>query len=293
MLIRYVPSGGWGRSKRASPRSAVIKLLGVLLVLWLLYLLLMLVRHAGPLGEPPAAPEPEALPIPQPPSYVPETAMNKPEATGLSGIDHWDQDPAKVRAADARRSRSDLVLRGIFSSSDPHLSHAIIADPSGGEGYYRIGDVVQDGSVVHEILGDKVILARNENYETLNLVPDEDKNTAMMENRVTSTDPDGRESSAARVVFKQNPKSLIDLVDPRPVRMNGRFMGFKLKALKNSNRLREFGLRQDDIVTWVNEVDLDNPLKGIRTLRSIASGDYVNMTVRRNGQDISLSFNVP
>jgi hypothetical protein len=31
----------------------------------------------------------------------------------------------------------------------------------------------------------------------------------------------------------------------------------------------------------------------MRALRGLSTGDYVNMTVRRNGQDFTLSFSIP
>jgi type II secretory pathway component PulC len=55
----------------------------------------------------------------------------------------------------------------------------------------------------------------------------------------------------------------------------------------------QLGLQQGDVITWINGADLDNRIKAMQALKSISSGDYVNMTVIRNGLDTSLSFYMP
>ena len=64
----------------------------------------------------------------------------------------------------------------------------------------------------------------------------------------------------------------------------------KAAVFQKSEKL---GLQRKDVITWVNEVEFDNPMKGMRALQSISGGDFVNMTVRRDGQDFSLSFQMP
>ena len=104
---------------------------------------------------------------------------------------------------------------------------------------------------------------------------------------------DHRSDSAGLPTLKDLPESLNDLVSPQPVRVDGKFIGFRLKSLKDPHLLDKLGLQRGDVITWINEVDLDNPMKGMQSLNRISSGDYVNMTVRRNGQDMSLSFYMP
>lgn len=236
----------------------------------------------------------ETLPTPSPQRQMPEASWDQPAEIRRSGVTRQDQATGKAQAAEAHDNRVHLVLRGTFSSADSSLAYAIIADPSGREEHYTVGDPVPGGIIVHEIMADKVILAHNEYYETLRLLPDGSEDMVIMQARLTSVDVSSGETNFNNgPVFKERLKSLIDLVHPQPVRMDGRLIGFRLKPLKNDHPLYKYGLRQNDIVTWINEVDLDNPMKVMRILRNISSGDYVNMTVRRDGQDISLSFHMP
>jgi general secretion pathway protein C len=182
----------------------------------------------------------------------------------------------------------DLTLRGTFVSGDPATAHAIIADSSGREMRYKIGDTIAAGVELDAVMADRVILRRGDRNEELLFWS-------------AGYEPGGARSEAnagslavsAKPRFRKNPKSMVDYVDAEPVYDDGQFFGFRLKPRQKSYPLKTFGLRQGDVVTWVNDVDLDNPMKGIRALRALSSGDYVSMTVRRNGQDLALAFHVP
>jgi general secretion pathway protein C len=138
-----------------------------------------------------------------------------------------------------------------------------------------------------------VILERNQRYETLRLMQDEIKGVTISTALASLSRTDRRPDSPGLPILKEPPASLDDLVSPQPVRVDGKFIGFRLKPLKTPYLLDKLGLQRGDVVTWINEINLDNPMKGMRALKSISSGDYVNMTVRRNGQDMSLSFYMP
>ena len=294
MVDIQIPSTGTNRITGAARQSTIRELLKVSLILLSTYLIMMLVRDTRPVVDPSIAPLPETHLLPLTSRAMPEDSMNRPEAPPLTNVADEDHALAMTQAADAPDTRLDLILRGTFSSADPRLAYAIIANRSGGEAYYRVGDAVTDGITVQRIMADKVILAHNQRYETLNFFPGDGNNPAGMEAGPASANTLNDEGkSAERILFKESRISLINLVDPQPVRKDGRFVGFHLKPLNNKDLLYRSGLRRGDIVTWVNEVSLDNPLKGIHVLRSISSGDYVNMTVRRNGRDYSLSFQMP
>lgn len=63
-------------------------------------------------------------------------------------------------------------LRGIFKSSDRKHSNVIVENSEGEASQYRIGDEIESGITVHDILSDRVILKRNGKYEALMIDPD-------------------------------------------------------------------------------------------------------------------------
>jgi general secretion pathway protein C len=182
-----------------------------------------------------------------------------------------------------------LILRGIFLADSIGATHALIADRYGNEGRYEVGDLIGGEFEVREILVDKVIIARGEYLVTLLLSSGNEQTIPL---RQVSAD-DVRTSSVDSPVIRARSAVLTDLISPQPVYENGRFMGFRLKPLKRSYPFSEFGLRPEDVVVEVNGVGMRNPLMGLRMLRQVKAGDYVSLTVRRNRQFLSLSFDVP
>lgn len=294
MLNRHIPSNEWRDTKRPSSSNGTLRLLKILLVLCLIYTLVMFVRNAIQVPVASVDSRLVTLPTPSLSGQMREASSKQADEKRLLGETGEQQVSETAQAGDVPDTPLNLVLRGTFSSVDSHLTYAIIAGPSGAEENYTVGDPVPGGGTVHEIMADRVVLLRDQYHETLYIVRDDGQDSAVTAVRLTSAgDPEGQSSFDERPVFKGHRKSLIDFVQPQPVRVDGKFVGFRLKPLKNQSLLYESGLQQGDVVTWINEVYMDNPLKGMRTLRSISSGDYVNMTVRRNGQDFALSFHMP
>ena len=60
-----------------------------------------------------------------------------------------------------------LVLRGAFTSSNPALASAIIETPDGKTNSYRIEKEVYGQAKLHEVHGDRIVLSRNGELETL------------------------------------------------------------------------------------------------------------------------------
>lgn len=79
------------------------------------------------------------------------------------------QQAAIATPAVVPETRLNLILRGVVSSDDEVDARAIIADPSGKQDHYAINAQLPGGAVLKEIHADRVILAHNNQNETLSL----------------------------------------------------------------------------------------------------------------------------
>ena len=272
--------------------STVMKVVNVMLALWVATELLQLVRLFMPVPKI----EDDSL-------YVPSDVAGQLKQTShasarqlaemhIFGPPVEKSDSVITTFIDAPDTELNIVLHGTFASSEPRNAHAIIADNSGREESYAVGEEITNGITVHDIHADRVILWHNQRYETLR-IPDSyisNVNTPLTADTAMTSHKQGAQ---ALPVMEMQSDSLNDLINTQPARINGEFIGFQIGLLKDNTLFEKSGLQKGDIITWINEVDLDNPLKAIRALNSITSGDYVNMTVRREGENISLSFHMP
>lgn len=219
-------------------------------------------------------------------------------------------------------TRLNLKLRGVFASNDNNAARAIIADSRGEEDSYRIGSSVPGGAILNEIYPDRVILEHNGQLETLKLPTDDAPESGAGETGISAVDTSGDstppvsrmpdpninrnniDQAAAgtgdnsvllgqyRDALMNDPNSVMGLVNVQPYQKDGQLMGYRLRPGKDRALLQRFGLRSGDIVTAVNGVPMNNPVKALEVLRDLSSASQLTVDVERNGTPQSFTFQI-
>lgn len=211
-----------------------------------------------------------------------------------------------VSSAEAPDTRLNLKLSGVLASDVATQARAIIADGSGNEKAYAMGDTLPGNAILREIFADRVILETRGRLETLRLpkqrTASETGPQAGIANasvrRATGLNTGNASPSALLAQYREalvsDPQSLMELVQAtlEKDKATGRMKGYRLGHGRDRTLLRKFGLRSGDVLTAVNGVTLDNPIKGLEILQGLAAASSVNVTIERNGQPRSLTFNV-
>lgn len=253
-----------------------------------------------------------ALPPPpeQRPAAVRQVAPSQDEQA-LASVPNWHlfgkataARPAASGPIDAPETRLNLTLKGVYSAEIQKDARAIIAAAGSPEKTYAIGAQIPGGAKLSEIYPDRVILERGGRYETLRL-PRQSTASAPgvgrrspIRNRPAPAPPAGSADPGQvlrdyREKMAQNPAVLLDIARPEAYREGDTFVGFRLHPGNKRELFNQFGLQKGDVVTEVNGIQLDNPGQGAEVLQSIREGDQLSLTVRRNGQDVSLAFQIP
>jgi len=275
-----------------------IRILNLLLVIWIAWLLATMTWKLLGQTEPAGTALPESVPI-TPQTNKQEVLVRQLPNWHLFGEVAPEAEPVKtVVPVDAPDTRLKLSLHGTFSSADAALARAIIADERGNEEMYAVGDILPGNAELSEIQSDKVILLRGGRYEILRLPRDTisgDTGTATIsaatESQATTT---SERLQALRQTLRQNPKSLFGMVRTIPKKDDqGKMIGYILQPGRERELFEQMGLKPGDVVTRINDVNLDNLASGMQALRSVQSGDTVSMTVQRGGQQEDLSFRIP
>jgi general secretion pathway protein C len=181
--------------------------------------------------------------------------------------------PARTtNAATAPQTRLNLQLNGIFYSSNSANSFAIIRTANGKSDHYRTQQTITNGVTVDKIFPKKVILRSNGKYETLYLL---------------GTKPPVKSEKLAI-----NPNDLMKLVQVSPAYKQGHFIGFRIKPKKDPNLLSQFNLKSGDILTKVNDIKLDSPLKGYNIIQQLKAAKQIELQVLRGGRNVAISVTV-
>lgn len=192
-----------------------------------------------------------------------------------------------------------LQLRGIFFAPSGNRSSIMVAEDKGKSELYKLNGILPGGAKVYEIREKEVILLRNGRYEMLKLEGSQsisapmtvqiNKTNEVITNNIT---PPEQLLGQFQQQLQTNPEALTQLLKVNPVVEAGRFMGYQLSPGKNAALMGQFNLQAGDILTKINEVVLDSPLKGLDILPILATTDRVDLQILRNGQLLSLSFTV-
>ena len=208
----------------------------------------------------------------------------------------------------------NLLLRGTLNENAPDGGIAIIAEGSGPDQAYRVGDTLPGGARLDGIYSGRVLLSRNGGNESLSLPNETDVVPAGSGARPAAAAGAGSRtrlpgSSAPAAPFI-NPNiatglpsmdsirantgvdvaELAKQVQVLPVMENGRMAGVRLAAGRDSDILSRAGLLPTDIVTAVNGIPLDGPQRQAELIANLSKARNAQVTVRRDGKEIQLSI---
>lgn len=274
-----------GYSSRWSGQLAIVTSLVLgLVVAWLLVQLLWLVLVG-----------PEVEPAPVPPVPEMQTAP-----AGRDGF-RWDLfgEPTSARALPvvATTARSDLQLRGLMSGGEG--AFAIIADESGQEAVYRVGDALPDGSRVSTIEPLQIVLERDGRREALEFERERPGRSARSGSSRSSAQratqapslpgirgfqaPAG--ISAASLQTPGSPAAgLADQISVMPVSGGG----YRVRPGRDATLFAELGLQVNDIVTAVNGQPLTSREDAQALFADVMRRGEVSITINRAGREMTL-----
>lgn len=204
-------------------------------------------------------------------------------------------------------TKLNLKLRGVFASTNPQSSRAIIADAKGDEDSYKVGSTVPGGAILNEIYSDKVILETNGRLEVLRLPVEEAEGvgnqvmstpsrTPIVSQPVSSAPISSTNADTStllksyRDALLNDPQSVMGLVRAEPFQKDGQLVGYRIRPGNDRQLLRKFGLRSGDVVTAVNGVPMNNPIKALEVLRDLSTATQLTVDVERRGVPQSFTF---
>lgn len=221
-----------------------------------------------------------------------------------------------IATQDAPDTSLNLALSGVvaFGGGD---GFAIIADQTKKHKYYQIDDEITSGVTLAAVYPEYVLLNRAGRNEKLrlpkadtlinqptpvsrapatlrrNVQPNQARNPSQNQRSTTSQTQTNAitTASALRTQLKTNPSVLKDyfVIAPENDPSTGTFKGFRLNPNQASSELfYDLGLNDDDVVVSINDITLDNPNKGAKVFKKILKAKELDITVLRDGTEITL-----
>lgn len=214
---------------------------------------------------------------------------------------------AESAGTEVARTTLALTLRGTFASADPGTGIAFIADASGLERSYQVGDTLPGDAVLESVFADHVIVRNAGQREHLGLsgtTASAASGATALPQKASAARPSGDPSggylrgmpvfgapdlSTARSERAPDLAALAQTANLLPVSENGHLIGVRIRVADPA-LLERFGLSAEDVVTAVNGIPIDGPERRDALEQSLRAGGIVTLTVRRGGAERQLSL---
>jgi general secretion pathway protein C len=193
----------------------------------------------------------------------------------------------------------DLRLRGIVYSDVSADARAIIADPSGPQFAYAVGDSVPGDAQIVQIRRALVVLERNGLRETLRLEQHKRKSSKPGAAPTPDRRYDERGNYALaktlggfQARLKTDPASAMSLLRIVLERNGTAVIGVRLYPGPERGFLERIALEPGDLVTHVNAIPIDSTASGLEALRALTASDELTLQVTRGDRRLAFSFTI-
>lgn len=188
----------------------------------------------------------------------------------------------------------DYILKGTITANTK-LSAAIIELANDKEQkLYHLGDMLPDGSTIKEI---------KRQYITLNTTANQTRHIWINKHKLGYKDKDAikqissRSWEVKRDTIDSNLNdinALLKEVRIIPHFKNNEADGFRLKKIKSTSFISQIGIKNNDIIKAINDIEIKSPLQAIKALTSFMANetDQIKIKVERNNREINLQYKI-
>jgi len=191
--------------------------------------------------------------------------------------------PVVTEVINAPETTLNLTLKGTVAIDRGGDGSAIISSNRGDDKTYQVGQSLEgaDGTTLHSVYGDRVLLNRSGQIETLRYPKDlvAPASLGMPAALPQAAAPEG----SLREVISENATRLADIVGLAPHVQEGQVIGFRVNPGRDRATFDALGLRAGDVVTDINGTVLHDLSQGLQVFQSLGETTQATVTVLRDG----------
>ena len=291
----------------------ILPLALIALLVWQLLMLVWSFLPASSVGLQPVPPT-----IAEKAEIKTDVNMESVVSLDLFGLlnDISDEPKAKPKVViSAPETALDLKLKGIYKSDGLTPSSVIIEGSDKKQSIYFEGGLLHESIrlKVYEIHPKHVILERGEQYEKLVLFGDLQKQKLLNESNLaedslvqdvkpeetitptidqTQNDELTKKMTEIVKVLQNDPISLKGAMVVQAVESNGVFQGYKVSPGDDTALFTELGFRKGDVVTAINNIELDSTRKIMTVLGTLSTATEIEIKTLRDNQPLAFRYSV-
>ena len=181
--------------------------------------------------------------------------------------------------SNVKETSLNLKLKGIIHDAINSESLALISSNEEDAKVFKINDTVVQGTRLHSIYADRIILDNRNDLESLKL-PKEEVPTSVTRIIDSEIKP-----------LNQFGVKLADTIRPTPYFTSGKQAGYRVYPGNDKKQFMSLGLMSGDLITSVNGMVLNDPQEAMMIFQDIEKESQVILTITRNNESIELKIN--
>lgn len=188
---------------------------------------------------------------------------------------------------DAPETTLNLRLVGVTAiKDDSEAGTATLETADGNQKVYRVGTEIIDAVTLKAVYGDYVLISQSGQTERLNFERDD-------ESALRSPAPAAVRAAIPAGVNPQVLAAFMNNASIKPIRKNGGTLGYKVLFRQGNFGDIKYGLKDEDVITHVNGVDMRQGSNGYGEMMSaLQTGNAVNVKLLRNGQEMTVKVDL-
>jgi len=201
--------------------------------------------------------------------------------------------PPEKKEEPVVETQLNLILKGLFTSGDSDVGHAIIANGRQDQ-LYKVDEEIEGLSNVklQAVYGDRVVLDNRGKSEVLYLYPEGERlgSSNVETSDLAPSNSSLVDSNAAGV----KPKKLNEIM--RVVRErdknSGDMLGFRVLPGRDRKGFEKSGLKVNDVIIAIDGDKLTDLRTSMSIYRNKREATQVSLMINRDGSEISLDINL-
>lgn len=186
---------------------------------------------------------------------------------------------------DAPKSRLNIVVVGVVTSTNAQKSLAVIAQ-GGKQATYGIDEVIEGTRAkLVQVQSDRVIVDNAGRNETVMLEGLKFSSPVQKSQPAATISTQTKDKLAQiRTEIARNPQQIFQYVRMSPIKRDESVVGYRLSPGKSRELFDAVGLKEGDVATQLNGLDLRNSAAMSEIFNSLSDLTELNLTVERDGQ---------
>ena len=181
--------------------------------------------------------------------------------------------------SNVKETSLNLKLKGIIHDAINSESIALISSNEEDAKVFKINDTVVQGTRLHSVYADRIILDNRNDLESLKL-PKEEVPTSVTKISDSEIKP-----------LNQFGAKLADTIRPTPYFTSGKQAGYRVYPGNDRKQFMSLGLMSGDLITSVNGMVLNDPQEAMMIFQDIEKESQITLTITRNNESIELKIN--